>query len=78
MIKIGSNKSIWPLRYYTYRDCKSDNDGWVKAKEFMPKDYDLCDLKLADGTIKRGWSTGVVFDGMRIKEGDIVTHWRAD
>jgi hypothetical protein len=41
----------------------------------LPGDYDLCLLK-TDLSAKHGWSTGQGWDGMKIKESDVIKYWK--
>lgn len=61
---------------FTYDDVKCDIDGWADSKEFMPGDFDLCELKIKDKKSKPGWATGQKFDGLNIQSDDEVLYWK--
>ena len=83
MIKIGTPKGT-RLNYkgnevvenYTYSDAKCDEDGWVDAKNFMPMDFDLCQLKVKDKKIRVGWNCGSIWDGLKVAHDEEVLYWK--
>ena len=60
---------------YKYTDAKFDIDGWSDPKKWLPYPYDLCWLKMPDRT-RTGWWTGRNWEGMRIKDKDVVLYWK--
>ena len=60
---------------YTYLDVP-EIDGWVNAKEFMPANFDLCELKINGKKNRGGWAVGSKFDGLNIKPSDEVLYWK--
>lgn len=65
----------------SYKDCKTDADGWVDAKNTRPKPFDLMHLKVKrDGKFVKGslpgWWTGSSWDGQRFKEKDEIIYWK--
>lgn len=59
----------------TYSRVKKDFDGWVKAEDYLPEDFDLVLLKIDNG-IKKGWWAGNKWDGLRYYEGEEVKFWK--
>lgn len=83
MIKIGSQKGTKLNangkeinEFYVYSDAHHDEDGWVDAKKFMPIDFDLCFLKIKDKKSCMGWSSGTVWDGLKLAKDDEVLYWK--
>ena len=83
MIKIGSKKGTKLnangkeiKEFYIYSDAIHDEDGWVDAKKFMPIDFHLCFLKIKDKISRMGWSTGTVWDGLKLAKDDEVLYWK--
>lgn len=62
--------------FVSYCDCKTDFDGWIKAEEFLPEDYDLCRLKMETGKTRMGWCTGGGWDGAKVKQDERVIYWK--
>lgn len=62
--------------YLDYNDVKYDPDEWVKADEYLPREFDLCKLKLKEGRDKMGWWCGNGWEGMRISHKDEVLFWK--
>lgn len=83
MIKVGSVKG-YKLNlkgkntavYHSYDDVKFDIDGWADSKEFMPDDFDLCELKITGKKSRSGWASGSKFDGLNIQSDDEVLYWK--
>lgn len=73
--RVGKHRS-GTKKDFTYVMCTHDADGWVKACDFLPEDYDMCYLKLSDGRSKRGWFNGYCWDGLRIKVDDEIVYWK--
>jgi hypothetical protein len=48
----------------------------VDAKRFLPFEYDLCLLKIKGKFDKKGWHTGLVWDGLILKNDDQVLYWK--
>lgn len=79
MMKIGRDKVLdkhGNEKISRYQDCEKDFDGWVKAKDFLPIEYDLVSLKLDDGRIIKGWLSLNQFDGLKLKDNDKVIFWK--
>lgn len=62
-------------RTLRYSDCTSDMDGWINCEEFLPRPYDICDLK-TETKILPGWYCGNTFVGLKLKPADKVLYWR--
>lgn len=60
----------------TYDDIEYDN-GWVKASEYVPIEFDLMALKI-EGREKVyfGWWTGGSWEGTSISKKYIITNWK--
>lgn len=61
---------------YSYDDVLFDEDGWADAKQFIPIDFDLCELKVKGKKSHPGWVSGSKFDGLNIESGDEVLYWK--
>lgn len=78
MKKVGKIDAITG-RYLSYNRADKHHDGWVDANLYSPPEF-----MLVEGKIKgkkeavKVWSTGKNWDGIRIREGDIVEYWRID
>lgn len=51
-------------------------DGFADAKEFVPIQFDMCQLILNSGKSILGWWTGSGWDGLKVKVDDPVIRWR--
>lgn len=49
-------------------------DGWVAVDKALPFPYDLVNMDINTKIIP-GWWTGTSWDGLRLKEADIVRAW---
>ena len=70
MEKIGVNKTL------KYSNIPTDQYGWIDASKYMPRDYDLCFLKIKGDKKISGWANGFKWDGHRLSEEDEVIGWR--
>ena len=61
--------------YYSYADIQF-NDGWAETSKFLPRDFDLVYGKTSNGEIKSCWLSGSKWDGLRVKNDDIIMCWR--
>lgn len=61
---------------YAYSDVKFNNEGWADAIKFLPKEFDLCDLKTETGKIFRGWYSGQSWDGINVKPKCNIKFWK--
>ena len=61
---------------FPYSKVVTDNEGWVDAEVFLPLDYDLVIAKLEDKTVKAAWHYQNTWDGLRLKTGSKITHWK--
>lgn len=61
--------------YYKYSDAIYDCEGWADPMQWLPDPFDLCWLKTLAKTIK-GWWSGAVWDGLRLKKNDEVKSWK--
>ncbi len=53
-----------------------DRESWYDIKTKKPPEYEMCDLITKEGKVRRGWSTGAHYDGLKIKESDEIVKWR--
>lgn len=77
-------KDLAPKKFRTkfqpkllYSQVTKDKNGWVDAKKFLPKNFDLVEMKI-DGNRLPGWYQGTSWDGYKFKTGQVVTHWRRE
>lgn len=77
MKKVGSHLEQDPKKYFTYPMVAYDENGFADATLFHPIDYDLLTLRLhgKEDPIK-GWCCGNSWDGFKMQDSDIVTHWK--
>ncbi len=74
-IQIGKKKKGRIL--FQYKDVTYDVDRWADANLFHPYEYDLCLLKIKDcKKDKKGYWTGQFWDGLNVKQSDIVLYWK--
>lgn len=73
MIKVGTKQPDGSI--FGMKDVKKDCEGWVDAKEYLPPDFYLCQLKTIDKSIP-GWSCGKSWDGKRLNIDDEVLYWK--
>ena len=65
-----------PEKEYGYKDVLYDRDGFANVKHYLPKEYDLCLLKLKDKKkFKMGYHTGMTWDGLKLFTTDEVIGW---
>ncbi len=76
MMKVGRDKLDETGKTLSYRTVKTDFDGWVDAKHYLPADYDLMYLKIKDKKSSHGWVVGTKWDGLKIEQGDQVLYWK--
>lgn len=77
MKKIGKKYLLGEKnRMLSYRDTVEDEEGWVKAKDFLPPDYDLVLIKLKPDKIVSGWHTGHYWEGLRLHPSQDVEYWK--
>jgi len=62
--------------YWSYRDVKYDECGWACVDDFLPMEFELCYLKTDDNKSLMGWYTGAIWDGMKVKETDVIKYWK--
>lgn len=74
VIRVGKQKNS--AEKYTYKDVPLRGFEWVNADQYLPREYDICDLKMTTNIITRGWWTGQIWDGKKVKEDDIVKDWK--
>lgn len=65
----------------SYKDVKTDADGWADPKHFRPKPFDLVYLRVIREGEERlkgvpGWWTGSSWDGQRLLSSDQVICWK--
>jgi hypothetical protein len=63
------------MRLFSYKEVVCDAEGWVKAEDFLPPDYDLVSVKIGDTTIS-GWHTGHYWDGLKLRFNEDVIYWK--
>lgn len=78
MIKVGVKVYTAKYNYkrISYKAVTYDIDGWADATEYLPRDGDLMFIKVSGEPKGCGWVWGKRWEGMRLKKGDIVTHWK--
>ena len=61
----------------TYNRTASGRNEWVRVEEYLPRDFDLCMVKLK-GKIREysAWCVGNRWYGLRLEHGDKVTQWK--
>lgn len=61
----------------TYARVPTDEDGWIDVNEYLPSEYDLMFVKLANRSGSHsGWFTGTNWDGKGLTEDDVVIYWK--
>ena len=78
MIKVGSKVFLTPKKFrrVSYKAVKFDENGWADSKEALPIDGDLMFIKV-DGKPKGcGWVWGKRWEGLRLRDSDVVSHWK--
>jgi len=73
-IKVGAKTQN--KKYFLYSQVIYDKLGWVDVSKFLPQDHDLMFLKTHNGAIKSGWLSNNIWDGLKLENGDKVTHWK--
>ncbi len=63
-------------RLFSYKDVVADEEGWIKAKDFLPPDYDLVLIKTSKDRIVAGWHTGHYWEGLKLPANQIVEYWK--
>jgi len=61
---------------FRYTKVIYDQKGYAEAEHYIPEDFDMCYLKLDDGTIKKGWWGGFAWDGASVNKYDTITQWK--
>jgi hypothetical protein len=66
-----------PPKRFRYEDIPlADSRSWIDVDEYLPKDYDLVDLKLANGKLRKGWLQLGRWEALNLKKTDQVWYWR--
>lgn len=60
---------------FSYRNVKTDGDGWVDAKKYHPADYDIVYIRPKNKPTMTGWHCGE-WIGLRLKDTDEVLYWK--
>lgn len=76
VLRVGTDYKPKSKILFTYFNVKYDADGWANVTEWLPQDYDMCLLKNDKGTIKIGWRSGFVWDGLTITINDKFIAWK--
>lgn len=80
MIKVGHHKKYKRNSkisiHYTYSDIKFKDDGWADVTEYLPLNFDLCDVKLDCGRIFSAWVFENKWEGLKLKPQHKVLFWR--
>lgn len=81
-LKVGAimpgQHGIKTPKRWRYKNVVYDSERFADATKYLPKDYDICDLKVQQeaGKIFSGWHTGTGWDGRKLLKDYTVTHWR--
>ncbi len=59
----------------SYCMIKTDTEGWVDAKEYLPVNFDLVHMKVGTKVLS-GWIAGNKWDGLRLLPNMKVEYWR--
>lgn len=81
IIQVGVTKIVDAItgkrRHCKYSDLPLEKDKWIVDPRYLPINYDLVDLWIAN---KRRVVVGIwnskEWRGLRLREGDIITKWR--
>lgn len=78
MIKVGSKIILSKKKFkrVSYKAVEFDADGWADASLALPIDGDLMFLKVKGIEKGCGWIWGKRWEGIRLKAGDVVSHWK--
>lgn len=76
MMKVGRDRVEETGKKLAYSTVKSEIDGWVDAKKYLPVDYDLMYLKFKNKKTSHGWVVGNKWDGLNINSKDDVLYWK--
>ncbi len=76
MMKVGRDFVRETGKKLSYRTVKTDCDGWVDARKYLPGDYDLMYLKIKNKESRAGWIVGNKWDGLRVCPDDEVIYWK--
>ena len=52
-----------------------DEDGWIDASMYIPRNYQLVLLMTHKGAMKKGWWDGTEWDGFRLRDNDRIVSW---
>lgn len=76
MKKVGKHFLEGTRKILSYKTVKMDVDGWVDAKQYLPRDYDVMYLKIKNKSSSYGWVSGDKWDGLRINPEDEIIYWK--
>lgn len=63
--------------FLSYSRAPKDKDGWINASDYLPMDFYLVDMLIkGKQKIIKGWINFNHWEALRLKVGDIVSHWR--
>jgi hypothetical protein len=60
----------------TYSNVPKDEEGWVDALKYLPKDYDLCLFQTKEKGTRTGWLNKRSWDGLTMDFDDEVLLWK--
>ncbi len=64
-------------KYLSYSKTPKDENGWVDCTQYLPMDYYMADMKIeGKDKVVKGWMNVARWEGLRLRDGDVVTHWK--
>lgn len=82
IIKVGmplpGQHGLKTPKRWRYKHCTYDDEMFADATKYLPRDYDICDVKVQQEASKifSAWHTGVGWDGHKLLSDYVVTKWR--
>ncbi len=59
-----------------YKDVFFNYEGWANPNKYLPMEFDLVFVKLRDNPNTYAWINGKNWEGLRLKDDDIVIGWK--
>lgn len=82
IIKVGDpmpgQHGIRTRKRWSYKHCCFDHEMFADATKYLPRDFDMCDVKVQQEANKifSAWHTGNGWDGRKLLPEHVVTKWR--
>lgn len=74
-----ASRTVGKRYTFSYNDVKTDKDGWVNPKNYLPIPFEMVLLRILRSgkeKIVSGWWTGAIWDSIDINKDEKVLSWK--